>query len=232
MKKITADVFSVIFLIFVFFPAQSFASAKIYRLFDFAKRGPGAGGKVTGTETESIYSLLENHPDLIRFVRAEDREAAIVTIRGFIDNESDFDDYLRGVFLYETKKASYVFSTLWDLGNLKNKIVGFVRREHLVDNEELFWKWLEYARTDDLGEYPFRLRLMIDDSLEGIRRESGRRTLSGTQLQERLLKDPFMEMLVRLSRENEYLSGLVDELMEVILNDPGIRLIPYTSGLA
>ena len=227
MRKITMNVFLInFFVIFVFFPVHSFASAKIYKLFGLIKKG-----QVTKTEAEHIHSLLENHPDLARLIGNGDPHVTTTTIRGFLDNESSFQDYLGWVITYKgAREASYIFSALWYFRNLKSEIFYYVNKEHLIDNDEFFLKWLKVAQWKRLTD--IRLRRFIDDSIDNIKKGSGGRTLSGIQIQDGLLRDSFMQTLIRLSREANYLNDFIEEIMEEILNNPEKSLTHYTQGLA
>ncbi len=234
-KIIMKGLFTKLFVVSILFSVNGFASPNsVYRLLMFG------GKKIPKTQGDRIRSLLEKNPYLVDLIGDGNVDIAFAGIRAWFNNESALQNYLIWFSRHKgVQETSYVFLRLWDLGNFKNEIFYLVTKEHLIDNDRLFWKWLEMAqsrkslrmiimrnryfslglRSDSVTVADKKLRQFVDNSIRNVKDESAS-ILSGSQLQKKLIEDPFVEMIIRLSFESEYLRYFVEEIMEDVLNNP------------
>ena len=208
MKKIIIKHFIRIFIIFTFFPSNGFAG-----FVDGFLRSLRFGGKqeqIPRSEKRGIRSYLEEHPDLVANLGGGDFDKAYSKLIEFYDNELAFTLWLQMMWGFDQD----VFSQIWGMERFRTMAFNFMRREHILDSgDDLFFKWLNEAQSRGLPEMRSRLRGFVDDSVKKIKILYGNGFLSGEELLKILMeKDPFWQMLIRCSRENEPLNSFINEI--------------------
>ena len=150
---------------------------------------------------------------MVKILGDGDIDAASLRLAGFIDNDIDFSIWLNAMW---ARVGGDLFLQLWDLEEFRSMIFNFIRREHLIDNDELFLKWWNEALLRP-NSRKARLKTLVKDSISSINRAEDR-ILSEEELHRALMEDPLLKTMIRTCNESEDLGPLIEETIREALS--------------
>ena len=183
-----------------------------YNFLDLSKsqRKQALDTLAAGKENElysGFYSHLENKPNLINIIGGGGVEEAThrLVVLHFLDNER-FMIWLELIWKEVDKN---IFLELWDLKQMRKKMIALVRKEHLVDNPDLLLKcWWEGFKD--------RLTYLIHRSLIDIEDPSDLFLFFPSDLQDFLKNDPLGRTILRASGESNDFNAEIGSLLTFI----------------